>query len=151
MIQTSVPNTYERVQIGDQFTSSTFRLDADRARDVLAWSGYVHPLFTDPTYAAKVGLAGGIVPGELVLLVLGGLAEQTGVFDETTIALVEFESVKFKKPATSGSTLRLNMELLKKHASSSGRRGFLTFRWTCLDQADEVLLEADAVLAFKLD
>ena len=144
-------NTYERVQVGDRFTSSTFHLDAERARDVVRWAGYVHPLFADPAYPATVGLSGGIVPGELVLMLMGGLAEQTGVFDETTIALVEFESVKFKKPAIGGSTLRLDMEVLKKHASSSGRRGFLTFRWTCVDQADEVVLEADAVLAFKLN
>jgi acyl dehydratase len=144
-------NTYERVQVGDQFTSSTFHLDAEHARDVVGWAGYLHPLFADAAYPATVGLSSGIVPGELVLLLMGGLAEQTGVFDETTIALVEFESVKFKKPGVAGSTLRLKMEVLKKHASSSGRRGFITFRWTCLDQADEVLLEADAVLAFKLE
>lgn len=144
-------STYERVQVGDRFTSSTFQLEAERAREIIGWAGYVHPLFADPAYPATVGMSGGVVPGELVLLLMGGLAEQTGVFDETTIALVEFESVKFKKPAIGGSTLRLNMELRKKVASSSGRHGFLTFRWICLDQADEVLLEADAVLAFKLD
>ncbi len=143
--------TFERLQVGDRFTSAAFEIDAQRARDVLGWAGYVHPLFADPAYPATVGLSSGLLPGELVLLLMGGLAEQTGVFDETTIALVEFESVKFKKPAVGGSTVRLNMEVLKKHASSSGRRGFLTFRWICLDRADEVLLEADAVLAFKLD
>jgi acyl dehydratase len=142
--------TYERLQIGDRISSPSFRLEAQRAQEVLRWAGYVHPLFTSPDYAETVGLAPGIVPGELVLLLLGGLAEQTGVFDETTIALAEFESVKFKKPARAGDTVRLEMELLKKHTSPSGRRGFLTFRWTCLDQSDELVLETNAVLAFKI-
>lgn len=143
--------TFERLQVGDRFTSPTSHLDADRTREVLRWAGYVHPLFTDPAYAPTVGLAEGTVPGELILLLLGGLAEQTGVFDDTTIALVEFESVKFKKAAKAGDTVRLEMEVIKKHTSASGRRGFLAFRWTCLEQSNEVLVEADAVLAFRID
>jgi acyl dehydratase len=142
--------TFERLQIGDRFDSPTFQLDPGRTREILGWAGYVHPLFTDPGYAATVGFTGGIVPGELVLLLLGGLAEQTNLFDETTIALVEFESVKFKKPAKPGDTLRLEMNVVKKHTSSSGRHGFLTFVWTCLNQSNEVVLEAHPVLAFKI-
>ena len=143
--------TFEHLQVGAQFSSPTFQLASDRVTEIIGWAGYVHPLFTDPDYPKRVGFSGRIVPGELVLLVLGGLAEQTGVFDETTLALVELASVEFKKPAITGDSVRLNMEVVKKHASSSGRRGFVTFKWTCLDQADEIVLVAYAVLAFKID
>ena len=144
-------STFDRLQIGERFSSPIFKVDPERARDIVRWAGYVHPLFTDPTYPATVGLSRGIVPGELVLLILGGLAEQTGIFDETTIALVRFESVEFKRPAMAGDSLRLDMEVIEKDTSSSGRRGFVTFKWTCFDNSDEEVLEAHAVLAFKLD
>jgi acyl dehydratase len=143
-----VTGTYVRLAVGDRFTSPAHELDG-QAEQMVRWAGYVHPLFSDPGYAETVGFRARLVPGELVLLVLGGLAEQTGVFDETTLALVDFGRVSFKTPASIGDSIRLEMEVAQKSTSASGRRGFMTFNWTCRNQSDEVVLTAEATFAFR--
>jgi acyl dehydratase len=89
------------------------------------------------------------LPGELVLLLLGGLAEQTGVFDETTLALTGLDAVRFRTPCLPGDRIRLEMEVVAKELSGSGRRGFLTLAWTCSNQRGETVLDARATLAFR--
>jgi acyl dehydratase len=143
--------SYDNLKVGDRFASPPVRLAADRAEEMIRWAGYVHPLFSDPSFAETVGFHGRLVPGELVLLFLGGLAEQTGVFDDTTIALVEFDHVTFKTPALIEDTIRLEIEVTGKRLSSSGRRGFVTFNWICRNQSDAVILETQATFAFRAD
>lgn len=140
--------TFETVQPGDRWRSPELVLREDAA-EVTAWAGYVFPLFTDVDFARRAGFPGRPLPGELVLLLLGGLAEQTGVFDETTIALIGMDGVRFLKPCVPGDTIRLEMEVTGKELSGSGRRGFVTFAWTCTNQRDERVLEASATLAFR--
>ena len=140
-------STFERVAVGDRWRSPEFVL-GDDAESMTAWAGYVHPLFTDENYWRRAGLPGRPLPGELILLLLGGLAEQTGVFDDTTLALAGFEAVRFLKPVVVGDAIRLDMGVTRKNLSESGRRGFVTFAWECRNQRDELVLDALATLAF---
>jgi acyl dehydratase len=142
-------STFERVAVGDRWRSPELVLGDEAAR-ITARAGYVHPLFTDEAYWRSAGFSGRPVPGELTLLLMGGLAEQTGVFDETTLALTGFEAVRFLKPAVVGDAIRLEMEVTRKHLSESGRRGFVTFAWECRNLRGEVVLEALATLAFRI-
>ena len=143
-------HSFERLKIGDKVETPTLHLAEENVRPMIRWAGYIHPLFSDPDYPATVGLPGCMVPGEVILLVAGGLAEQVDVFDDSTIALVEFESVQFKKPALVGDTLRLLMEVVDKRVSPSGRRGFIKFDWSCVNQDSQVLIKAAPIVAFKL-
>jgi acyl dehydratase len=146
-----MPGTFDRAQIGDRISSESLEIDQSRAEQMISWAGYVHPLFTDPEFASRAGFQVRPVPGELVLLLLGGMAEQTGFFDDTTIALVGLAGVRFRTPAAAGDSIRLEMDVVKKDVSGSGRRGFLTLKWTCRNEEDHVVLEADAVFAFRLE
>lgn len=140
---------FERLTVGDRFTTPDRTISEDAAT-IIRLAGYTHPIFTDPAHVARsTTFAGRPIPGELTLLFLGGLAEQTGVFDETTLALVSLDAVEFKTPALLGDTIRLEMEVSEKQRSASGRRGFVTFAWTCRDQRAEIVLTARAVFAFR--
>jgi acyl dehydratase len=142
--------TFDALQPGDRWTSPEFALGEDAA-GVTAWAGYTFALFTDEAFARQAGFPGRPVPGELILLLLGGLAEQTGVFDESTLALTGLESVHFKQPCVVGDSIHLEMEVIRKELSGSGRRGFITFAWTCFNQRGDPVLEAEATLAFLPD
>src|SRR5205823_1652627 len=97
--------------LGDRWSSPELGLDR-RCREVTAWAGYVFPLFRDEEFARRAGFAGIPLPGELLLLLLGGLAEQTGVFDETTLALTGLDKVRFLTPCLVGDSVRLEMEVV---------------------------------------
>lgn len=118
------------------------------ARDV---GGYTHPLFTDDDWVREHSpFATGPVPGEFVLFLLGGLAERSGAFDETTIALVGLDDVRFVAPAFPEDAIRLDMDVLAKEPSSSGERGIMRMRWTCTKDDGTQVLTAIATFLFDL-
>lgn len=143
--------TFDRLAVGDRVSApeSLIPLDArDVARDV---GGYTHPLFTDDDWVREHSpFAAGPVPGEFVLFLLGGLAERSGAFDHTTIALVGLDQVRFEAPAFPGDTIRLEMEVVAKEPSSSGRRGSMRLRWTCTKGDGTGVLSAIATFLFDL-
>lgn len=135
--------------IGSRIVTPERTIEDESASLMIGLAGYTHPMFTDAAYQARSStFSGRPIPGELTLLFLGGLAEQTGLFDDTTLALVSLDDVQFKTPALIGDTIRLEMEVEDKRRSSSGTRGFVTFAWTCRNQRDEIVLTARAVFAF---
>ena len=138
---------YERLTIGARFVTPSRAITAEAASQIVRVAGYAHPLFASLASGARD--AGALIPGELTLLLLGGLAEQTDAFDETTLALVALDAVEFRAPARTGETIRLEMEVTAKRLSASGSRGFVTFSWTCLNESGGVVLTARATFAFR--
>lgn len=141
---------YDRLSLGDRFVTPAHAVSDEVATAIIRLAGYTHPLFTDPEHAAA-SFGGRPIPGELSLLLLGGMAERTGVFDATTLALVSLEAVEFRTPALVGDSIRLEMEVSGKRRSPSGRRGFVTFAWTCRNQRGDVVLTARAAFAFRTE
>ena len=139
---------FDRLTVGARFTTPLRTVTSDDASEIVRRAGYTHPLFA--SLAGGTPSADAIVPGQLTLLLIGGLAEQTDAFDETTLALVGLDAVEFRSPARVGDAIRLEMEVAEKRLSSSGKRGLVTFAWTCKDGTDRVVLTARATFAFRI-
>ena len=138
---------FDRLTIGARFVTPSRTIASDDASEIVGRAGYTHPMFA--ALARGAAPAEAIVPGQLTLLLIGGLAEQTEAFDETTLALVALDGVEFRSPARTGDVLRLEMEVTEKRLSTSGSRGFVTFAWTCKDGGDRVVLTARATFVFR--
>jgi len=106
--------------------------------DLVRLGGYTHPLFTG-TSGQPVPL-----PGQGVLLLMGGLVERSGHLDHA-VALVELRRVRFAKMALPGSTLRVAIEEQDSATTSSGKL-LTVYRWTALDGSGETVAEAEAVM-----
>lgn len=143
--------TFDRLAVGDRVSAPDAVIPLDSralARDV---GGYTHPLFTDDAWVREHSpFSAGPVPGEFVLFLLGGLAERSGAFDDTTIALVGLDEVRFVSPAFPGDTIRLDMEVVAKEPSRSGRRGSMQLRWNCTNGDGTQVLSAIATFLFDL-
>ncbi|HEX9712009.1 MAG TPA: MaoC/PaaZ C-terminal domain-containing protein [Actinomycetota bacterium] len=140
--------TFSDVEVGESFSSPVRELTEDDVASLIRIGGYTHPLFTDPAFAAATRFGRTPMPGEGILHVMGGLAEQTGRFDDSVIALIGFEDVRFRAPAFAGDTLRLEIEVLGKEPK--GDRGVLIMAWRCLDARDQVVCEARARMLFRI-
>src|SRR5688500_15562350 len=93
---TTSPNTFDRLAIGERITAPTLVIPSAAAGLATTLGGYTHPLFTDPDYVrTSTPFSTSPLPGSLVLFLLGGLAEQSGAFDETTVAMVGIDNVRF--------------------------------------------------------
>lgn len=141
--------TYADLSVGDVFTSRSRAITKDEAADLVRIGGYVHPLFSDPEYARRTPLRRSPIPGEGVLHLMGGLVEQTGRFDDTVIALVGLDQVRFPAPAFGGDTLSVRVTVTAKEEKSAGTKGLMTMRWECL-RGRIVVCEATALMLFSL-
>ncbi|HEX9695226.1 MAG TPA: MaoC/PaaZ C-terminal domain-containing protein [Actinomycetota bacterium] len=143
--------SYESLPPGLSFTTPSMRIEPGDAASLIRIGGYTHPLFTDPTYAAGTPFARSPLPGEAVLLAMGGLVEQSGRFDETVVALLGFDQVRFLAAAFPGDTLHAVVEVTGREMRPSGRRGEVSMVWRCRNERGETLCEATARMLFRVD
>jgi len=105
--------------------------------------GYTHPLL-NPTAEQRSQGAAAPLMGQGMLLLAGGLAEQSGALDDV-IALVGFTDVRFHTMVRAGSSVHLVIYLSGTRTTSSGKR-LSEYRWTVHDDETNLVLEATALM-----
>ena len=73
---------------------------------------------------------------------------QLHLYDDTLIAFLGFDSLKFTKPVKIGDTIHVRIEVLEKRETSKPDRGVMKRLLQVLNQNDEVVQEG--VQAFLL-
>ncbi|MFY1694692.1 MULTISPECIES: MaoC family dehydratase [unclassified Solwaraspora] len=114
---------------------------AELVDTLIGRGGYTHPLFNPPDPGRDGGPP---LPGQAVLLLMGGLAEQSGQLDDA-IALLELRRMRFHRLVRAGTTLRVRIERLASRSTSSGKV-VAELRWTAVDADGALLAEAEAVM-----
>jgi acyl dehydratase len=113
--------------------------DAELAALVRA-GGYVHPLFTDASVLDHSPFDRVPLPGQALLLLMGGLAEQSGAYDEATLALVGMD-VRFLAPLLAGDAFCVEVHVPADDPSTGARR-VLASRWFAVRTDGTPLAEA---------
>lgn len=142
--------TFDDCTVGEVFASPSRGIDDSTVETLVHAGGYVHPLFADPGFARASAFGRSPLPGAALLLIMGGLAEQTNRFDESVIALLGFDDVRFLAPAFGGDTLRLEVEVVAKDEPKP-ERGLLVMAWRCRNAEDVVVAQATARMLFRVD
>ncbi|MBN2243937.1 MAG: MaoC family dehydratase N-terminal domain-containing protein [Acidobacteria bacterium] len=112
-------------------------------------SGDFQPEHTNAAYARKGPFGERVAHGLLVLSMATGLLNQTGIFEGTSIAILE-TTARFMKAVKFGDTIRAVQKITAKKETSKPDRGVLSTRITVLNQNQETVLEAElAVLLYR--
>jgi acyl dehydratase len=111
-------------------------------------SGDYNPLHVNEEYCKTTLFGGRVAHGPLVYAIAAGLLFQLHLYDDTLIAFLGFEDLRFTKPVKPGDTIRARIEVLEKRESSKPDRGVMKRRLQVLNQRDEVVQEG--VQAFLL-
>ena len=127
-------------------TSPTVEVTADLVASLVERGGYTHPLFR-PTPAQQASGRSAPLPGQAVLLLAGGLVEQSGALDDA-IALVELRSVRFLRMVSAGDVLRVVLAPGRGEPTRSGKL-LREDSWTVVDASGEHVLEASAVMLVR--
>jgi hypothetical protein len=117
-------------------SSPDLRVTEEMITSLVSIGGYTHDLFQ------TVGSAP--LMGQGVLLLAGGLAEQSGALDHA-VALVGLEDVRFHKMVVPDMVISLQLQRLSSRPASSGRR-IETYAWSVVDEAGDLVLETTAVM-----
>jgi len=108
--------------------------------------GYSHPLF-NPGPRERAEGARAPMPGQGVLLLMGGLVEQSGLLDHA-IALMELREVRFRKMVRAGTTLHVELTPGESRETRSGK-AVQQYRWVAVDGDGDQVVEATAVMLVR--
>ena len=114
------------------------------------YAGFVESLFQDHVYrASETPYVKNPVPAAFTLAAAEGLIMQTGVVDETGIALLSVDKISIAKPVFVGDTIHAVVEVTESRPTKTGTRGIVTTRNLVLNQNGDVVLEYIPVRLMK--
>lgn len=140
---------WEDFHIGEMFTSPSKTVTEGTVTLMVGLAGFTIPLFNDEEFARRTPFGTRIAPGRLTLFIMGGLEEQIGIYDETVIALVGLDKVRFKGPLKPGDTIHVEFEVMDLKETRREDRGLMVHRSRCLNQRGEVIIENEATHLLK--
>ena len=116
-----------------------------------AYMGFTESLFQDATYVAEHTPYGRrIAPATLTLCLAEGLVIQSGLIDETGIALLEMHFT-VRNPVFIGDTIHVEVEGAEARPTSRGNRGIVTTNNRVFKQDGELALEYRPVRMIRGD
>lgn len=130
---------FEDFQPGQRFCSQRRTVSEADITWFAAWSWDTNPVHTDAVGAAGGRFGTPIAHGLLGLSAAMGLASRIGVFEGSSIALLNVNDWEFHAPLRAGDTVRCDVEITDVRRTSSGKAGVLARTFTLLNQRDEVL------------
>lgn len=140
--------TFTEFNVGDLFTSQGRTVTE---ADVVAFagiSGDFNPLHTDAEFGKKSPFGERIAHGMLIMAMATGMANWTGIFEGTTLALIE-QVIRYKGAVRFGDTIHLELVVLEKKPTSKPDRGIVRFTARVCNQLSEVVIDGEWTLLMK--
>lgn len=140
--------TFDQFNLGDVFASQARTVTE---ADVVAFaglSGDFNPLHTDAEFGRTTPFGERIAHGMLVAAMATGMANWTGVFEGTTLALME-QVLQYKGAVKFGDTLHLELRVAEKKETSKADRGVVVFETHVCNQAGQAVLEGKWTLLMR--
>jgi acyl dehydratase len=140
---------WEEWQIGAEFESAARTVTESDIVAFAGLSGDYNPLHIDEEFCKKTIFGTRIAHGPLVYSIAAGLLFQLHLYDDTLIAFLGFENLKFTKPVKPGDTIRARIKVLDKRESSKPDRGVMKRQLNVVNQRGEVVQEAEQLFLLK--
>jgi acyl dehydratase len=140
--------TFDQFNAGDVFVCQARTVTEADTVNFAGVSGDYNPLHTDEEFGKTTPFGSRIVHGVLGLAIATGQANQLGVFEGTTIALMT-QTIKYTGAVKFGDTIHLELKVAEKKESSRPDRGVVTFDATVLNQQGKSVIDGQWVLLMK--
>ncbi len=143
-----IDRTFENVREGESFTTDARKVTEADVADFARLSGDYHPEHMDVEYAAASPYGERIAHGVLVFAIATGQVNTTGLFERSTIAVLETK-VRFVKAVRFNDEVRTAARITEKRVTKNPGRGIVKLGVTVLNQADEAVLEGEITIMVK--
>ena len=139
---------FDEFSIGDRFESQARTITESDVVAFAGLSGDYNPLHTDAEFGKKTPFGERIAHGMLIQSIATGMANWTGIFEGTTIALLE-QVIRYKEAVHFGDTVHLELLVEEKKASSKPDRGIVSFSAQVTNQEGKVVQDGKWTLLMK--
>ena len=139
---------FSEYELGQEFQTGRRTITETDVVMFAGLSGDYNPLHTDAVFAAQTPFGQRVAHGMLITSISTGLAQTLGIFEGTTLALME-QNFKYKAPTFFGDTIYLKMTVDALKPSSKGGKGVVTFRSEIIKQDGTVVNEGHWVVMFR--
>ena len=109
--------------------------------------GYKVPLFLDEAAAKTSSYGGRICPSHLIMSFSTAMTGH--LFADSVLGLLAIEHARFIAPVRPGDTIRTEVEVVDKKATSDLARGIITFRDHVYNQHDDLVFQNDKVTLLR--
>lgn len=133
----------EDIVIGEEWRSASHRITAGQIADFSALTRDHHPLHTDVAYCRKRGFPAVIAHGLYGLSLMEGLKTELRLYEDTSIASLGWDKVRFHRPVLAGDVLQLRFRFVSKRVSRQPDRGVVIEALELVNGGGEVVIEAE--------
>jgi acyl dehydratase len=137
--------TFHEFNLGDEFTTASRTITEADVVNFAGLSGDFNPLHTDEEYGKSTPFKGRVAHGMLSVAIATGLANQLGIFEGTTIALLSM-TINYKGAVKLGDTIHLELKVAEKKETSKDDRGIVTFDTMVYNQDNKPIVEGQWVV-----
>lgn len=140
--------TFEQFNLGDTFVSQARTVTEADVVNFAGLSGDFNPLHTDSEFGRTTPFGERIAHGMLVAAMATGMANWTGVFEGTTLALME-QVIQYRGAVKFGDTVHLELKVMEKKETSKPDRGVVIFDTKVCNQESKAVIEGKWTLMMK--
>ena len=139
---------FDEFKEGDVTETASRTITEGDVSNFAGLSGDYNPLHTDEEFMKNSPFKGRIAHGMLLASVATGQANQLGIFEGSSIALLSM-TLKWTGTVKFGDTVRTTLTCKEKKESSKPDRGTVTFDVKMLNQRSEGVMESQWVVLLK--
>ena len=140
--------SYNEFNKGDEFTTASRTITEADVVNFAGLSGDFNPLHTDEEFGKSTPFKGRVAHGMLSVAIATGLANQLGIFEGTTIALLSM-TINYKGVVKFGDTIHLVLKVVEKKETSKDDRGIVTFNTIVYNQNDDPIVEGQWIVMLR--
>lgn len=134
---------FEDFEIGQHFLTANRVVHQADTLEFARLTGDWNPVHFDAAYAAATPMRTPVVHGPLTLALVFGLQFEARIHDETSVALLGIDNVRFVRPVRFGDGISVQIEVVEKRGSKRGEYGIVVFRDTVMNQRGEVVMTGE--------
>lgn len=133
---------YEDVVVGDEITSDRHQVTTG---DVMVFANITrdrHPLHTDEAYGKNTSFGRTIAHGLYGLALIEGLKSELKLYENTSIASLGWDKVRFRQPIFPGDVLHVRVVFEDKRESKKGH-GIVIEKTELINQNGTIVIDAE--------
>lgn len=136
---------WDEFEVGQTFDTCGRTITEADVVNFAGLSGDFNPLHTDETFAHETMFGRRIAHGMLSVVVATGLANQLGIFEGTTVALMQ-QTIRYVGPVHFGDTISMRLTVASKDEKPKPERGRVSFAIEIVNQSGKPVIEGEWLL-----